>query len=73
MNGKEYRFTLGVVNDELVNEYKVLLLKYSERLSDSKMIGSKVARGELELTDDIIFQSAICFAKERLEEVLANG
>lgn len=68
--GKEYCFVLGEINDGLVEEYKELFVKYGERLSDTNMIGSKIARGELELTDDIVFQSAICFAKRYLEEYL---
>lgn len=68
-----YEFELGEINDELVEEYKELLLQYSNQLNDPNMIGSKIARGERELTDDIVFQSAICFAKEYLKEVIANG
>lgn len=73
IEGKKYCFVLGKINDEFVEEYKELLVKYGERLSDANIIGNKIARGELELTDDILFQSAICFAKEYLKEVLANG
>lgn len=68
-----YNFVLGEINDELVEEYKELLLKYGEQLSNPNMIGYKIARSELELTDDILFQSAICFAKEYLKEVLNSG
>ena len=72
IEGKKYCFVLGKINDELVEEYKELLVNYGERLSDANMNGNKIARGELELTDDILFQSAICFAKEYLKEVLAS-
>ena len=68
-----YEFELGEINDELVEEYKELLYKYAEKLKDPNMIGSRIAKGELELTDDIVFQSAICFAKEYLKEVLNSG
>ena len=66
IEGKKYCFVLGKINDELVEEYKELLLKYCKQLNDPNMIGSKIARGEKELTDDIVFQSAICFATEYL-------
>lgn len=68
IEGKKYCFVLGKINDEIVEEYKELLIKYGARLSDENTIGSKIARGELDLTDDILFQSAICFAKEYLKE-----
>lgn len=61
-----YHFELGEINDTLVENYKELLLKYCKQLNDPNVIGSKIARGEKELTDDIVFQSAICFATEYL-------
>lgn len=65
-----YEFGLGAIDDELVEEYKTLLVKYGKKLNNPNMIGYKIAKGERELTDYIVFQSAICFAKEYLKEVL---
>lgn len=66
--GKEYKFILGEINDEIVEEYKVLLLEYAKSLKNPNMIGYKITHGDLKLTDDILFQTAICFAKEYLLE-----
>jgi len=68
----KYEFELGEINDELVEEYKELLYKYSERIENPNAIGYKIARGEFELTDEILFQSAVCFAKEHLKEILTK-
>ena len=65
-----YNFELREIDDELVEEYKKLLLKYCKQINDPNAIGSKVARGELELTDYLVFQSAICYAKEYLKGVI---
>lgn len=67
-----YDFELGEVNDELVEEYKELLYKHCASIKNPNLIGYKIARGELELTDEIVFQTAICFAKEHLKEILAE-
>lgn len=63
---KKYEFELGEIDDELVEEYKELLYKYCEKIKNPDAIGYKIARGELELTDEIVFQSAICYAKEQI-------
>ncbi|MCR5691096.1 MAG: hypothetical protein K6G62_02650 [Eubacterium sp.] len=68
IKGKKYCFVLGTIDDELVEEYKEVVLKYCEQVTDTNAIGYKIARGERELTDDIVFQTAICFAKEYLKE-----
>lgn len=65
-----YEFELGEIDDELVEEYKTLLLKYCETFDNPNTIGYEVAKGERELTDYLVFQSAICYAKEYLKEVL---
>lgn len=70
---KNYEFELGEINDELVEEYKVLALQYCKQLNNTDMIGSKIARGEMELTDDLVFLSAIFFAKEYLTERFNRG
>ena len=70
ISGKEYNFVLGEINDELVDEYKELLIAYSMKIKNTNLIGYKVANGELELTDELVFQTAICFAKDYLKEVL---
>ena len=64
----KYEFELGEINDELVEEYKELLCKYCENIENPNAIGYKIARGEAELTDEIVFQSAICFATEHLRK-----
>lgn len=67
IKGKRYNFVLGEIGDELVEEYKILLLQECEKLNNPNMHGYKIARGEKELTDDMVFQTAICYAKEYLK------
>ena len=67
----KYEFELGEIDDELVDEYKEWLMKYCEKIiKNPNAIGYKIARGKSELTDEIVYQSAICFAKEYLKEYL---
>lgn len=63
IKGKKYEFVLGVINDELVEEYRENLLRYCQKRDFEKdKIGYKVASGEREIDDELLFQSAICFA-----------
>ena len=50
-----------------------MLFKYCEKLDNPNTIGYEIAKGERKMTDDLVFQSAICFAKEYLNEVLRKG
>lgn len=74
IKGKKYEFTLGEINDELVEEYRETLLKYCKVTDFEKdKIGYKVASGEMEINDELLFQSAICFAKEYLKSKMYWG
>lgn len=65
-----YKFELGEINDGLVEEYKTLVIKYCEKLDNPNTIGYEITKGERELTNDLVFQSAICYATEYLKKVL---
>lgn len=73
MAGRYYEFELGEINDELVDEYKALLMRYAETFTNPNLVGYKIAKGEQELTDDIVFQTAICYAQEYLKELLKRS
>lgn len=74
IKGKKYEFILGEIDDELVEEYRATLLNYCNVANfDKSQIGHKVATGEMEINDELLFQSAICFAKEYLKEYLKKN
>lgn len=73
--GKEYRFKLGVIDDEMVEECRGFLKEYCKNMVEYEEIGKNtigysIGIGEKEIDDELLFQSAIAHYKEYLRKQL---
>jgi hypothetical protein len=68
---RHYSFELGL-NDNYYDEYKKLLFRKLQTMTDEKTVGYSIAHGKAELTDDIIFEEALCNGIEYLKQELAD-
>jgi hypothetical protein len=68
---RHYSFELGL-NDNYYDEYKKLLFRKLQTMTDEKTVGYSIAHGKAELTDDIIFEEALSNGIEYLKQELAE-
>jgi hypothetical protein len=68
---RHYSFELGL-HDNYYDEYKKLLFRKLQTMTDEKTVGYSIAHGKAELTDDIIFEEALCNGIEYLKQELAD-
>lgn len=75
--GRKYEFTMGWSGDEKVEECRTLFKDYLRLRTEKgdfkeypKAIGHLIAIDEMELTDDLLFESAIEHFKDFLKEEL---
>lgn len=68
---KKFEFELSPSN-EYYEQYKKLLFRKLQTMTDEKTVGYSIAHGKAELTDDIIFEEALCNGIEYLKQELAD-
>ena len=73
IKGKEYCFKLGEIDDEIVEDCREYLKKYCQILVEDEEIGKNtigyaIGIGKKEISDEILFQEAICYYKSYLKE-----